>query len=227
MGESANWMPRGALTEMPANKRLAVDAFLDAHPELLRVRKLSPMDVWSRGKKDLVRLPLCHVPDILGAEAGRKVRVESNGTITFRDVYLGPGRHIYVARITTPDGFVQSLRRDASYVAYATPYHPDVLWIVDPDSGALIGYAPRYDRAGYGDEPALHRLLGQQRSDLAEQAAQIRDRHEPEAAGRAALLAHNAAVIDGDKGDAEIVIPPAADEFAELGTAALVKLSKK
>jgi hypothetical protein len=198
LGDDANWMPKESLLAMPPNKRLAVAAYLEGHPELMRLRKLSPRDVWARGKKDLARLPMCHLPDILGPEAARRVRVEANGTIAFQDIYLGPGKHIYTARIATPDGFAQSLRRDASYAAFATPYHPEHLWIVDPDSGALIGYAPRYDRAAYGDEAALHRLLGQQRSDLAEQSAPVRERHADAAQERAALVAHNRAVLDGD-----------------------------
>lgn len=197
LGEESAWFPMAALRAMPADRRAAVAALLESRPDLIRARKLSPREVWARGKSELTRLPRCHVPDLLGPEAARPVRVETNGTIEFQDRYLGPGKHIYRARIETPDGFVQSLGRAASYVAFATPYHPEHLWIVDKDSGALLGFAPRYDRAGWGDESAIHELLGLQRADLAELSAPVRERHADQAAGRAALLAHNEAVIEG------------------------------
>ncbi|MFA7334830.1 MAG: hypothetical protein WC130_11150 [Kiritimatiellia bacterium] len=192
-----NWFPMDALLDMPAEQRAAIEAFLRARPEFMRVRKLSPREVWRRGQANLIRLPKYLVPDLLNREDGRIVKVQPNGTIVFEDRYLGPGRHIYYATVETPDKFQHALCREREYLVHITPYRPETAFISDKDSGAIIGCAPRYDLAPRYDQHAIEQLMGKQAHDMKLLADPIRERHADEAAAHEAMLRWNQDVLNG------------------------------
>jgi hypothetical protein len=197
LGDDSNWFPMDNLQEMQQDQRTAITAFLKSKPEYMRTRKLAPREVWNRGKSELTRLSKFLIPEILGPDDGASLRVQDNGTIVFEDRYLGPGKHIYYATVTTPDGFLQTLCKGREYLAHVTPYHAEEMFISDKESGALIGIAPRYDRAVRYDLDALHTLMGKQAHDQKLLSEPIRERHQAEVDSRAALIAHNTAVLSG------------------------------
>lgn len=197
LGDGSGWLPMSALDAMDAQQRAAVEAYLDAHPQHTAVRNMSAREVRNARAHELTTIPLHYVPDILRREDGFAARVYHDGTIQFANRYLGEGLHIFHGTAVTPTGFHQRLRADADYWAFITPYQPDRLFITDAASGAIIGIAPRYDRAPRYDVSAVNALMGRQAHDRAVQSADIRGRHQSEAEQRAELIAHNDAVIAG------------------------------
>lgn len=197
LGEGSNWFPMDSLLAMDAGQRAAIDSFLRANHQHMRVRRLSPREVWMRGQAELTRLSKLHLPEILGMEDAREVRVASNGLVEFEDRYLGPQTHIFFGTVTTPDGFMQSLAKGRAYLAHTTPMAPDEMWVTDKSSGALLGIARRYDRARRGDIAATHQLMGLQAHDRAQQADVVAQRHQDEIASKAHMLAHNQLVLAG------------------------------
>lgn len=195
LGDRSNWFPMSSLDAMPAEQRAAIRAFLSCNPACVETRRLSPRQVWSAGTKDLVRLPGHFLPDILEWEDGFTTRTELNGTIQFSDRYLGPGIHIFHAAVITPAGYQQALAPGREYQVHITPYATDKLYVSDIESRTILGVAPRYDRAPRFDMDAVHRLQGAQNHHRAELAADIKGRHQDSAETRAALVAHNAAIM--------------------------------
>lgn len=198
LGDGSNWFPVSTLDQMSLDQRRAIEAYLDANPTCKRVRRLSPREVRARLRHELITLPLYCIPDLLRHEDGFETRVEHNGTIQFEDQYLGPQIHVFHATVVTPAGFHQALVPGLRYWVHITPYQPNHLFVSDAESGAILGVAPRYDRAPRYDIEAIHRLQGLQAHHRSELSAPIKGRHQQEAEQRAALLANNAAVIAGE-----------------------------
>ena len=223
-----NWIPMDNLLAMNPDQRAAVTAFIQTRPELQRVRRLSPREVWTRGKPNLTRLSKFLVPELLNREDGRLMKVQPNGTIVFEDRYLGPGKHIYYATVETPDKYMQALCREQEYLVHVTPYHPESAYISNAASGALIGIAPRYDLAQRFDQHALETLMGAQAHDMKLLSDPIRDRHQDEAAAREAMIRWNEDVkarkpiTDNQRKEAQTQT-----ELAELADAALAEISEQ
>jgi len=197
LGEQSNWFPISSLDAMEPIDRAAIEAFLRTRGECKRVRRLSPREVRAKLSHELVTIPMHQIPDILRHDDGFETRVEHDGTIQFEDKYLGPGTHIFHGTAVTPIGVHQALTPGRKYWVHITPYQPDRLFISEADSGVIIGLAPRYDRAPRYDVEAINRLQGAQAHHRAQLAAPVKARHQHEAEQRAALVAHNAAVIAG------------------------------
>jgi hypothetical protein len=197
LGEESNWFSQTKLLAMPADQRAAVTAYLGSAPEMMRVRRLSPREVWMRGQGELSRLPWCVVPELLGQDDGAVMRVGDDGMIAFEDRYLGPGRHVYHGAVETPEGFVQTLCRGREYLLHVSPYRPESVIVSDRDSGAVLGMAARYERAPAFDRGAVLRLAGKQAHAAKMLAEPVQARHQDAAAARAAMAAHNEAVLAG------------------------------
>lgn len=197
LGDRSNWFPMSSLDSMPKDQQAAIRAFLSCNPSFMETRRLSPRQVWAAGTKDLIRVPSHMLPDILEWDDGFTVRTELNGTMQFEDRYLGPGVHIFHATVISPAGYQQALAPGREYQVHITPYATDKLFVSDVESRTILGVAPRYDRAPRYDADAVHRLQGAQAHHRATLSADIKGRHQSEAESRAALIAHNAAVISG------------------------------
>lgn len=197
LGEGSHWFPMSSLDGMDSAQRGAIEAFLAANPQHTAVRNMTAREVRNKFASDLTTLPLYCVPDILRREDGLAVRVYHDGTIQFRERYIGDGLHVFHGTVVTPTGYHQRLSPGADYWAFITPYQPDKLFVTDISSGAILGIAPRYDRAPRYEIDAVRSLMGQQAHDRAEKSTDVRGRHQDEADQRAALIAHNDAVMAG------------------------------
>ncbi|MCX6994160.1 MAG: hypothetical protein NT011_13600 [Kiritimatiellaeota bacterium] len=197
LGEGGNWFPMENLLAMKPDQRAAITAFLQTRPDLQRTRRLSPREVWNRGKPNLVRLSKYLTPEILEYDDGFTKKVQKDGLIVFEDRYLGPGKHIYFSTVQTPDGFMQQLCREREYLLHVTPYHADSLFVSDAESGAMIGIAPRYDLAQRFDQHGIETLMGRQAHDMKLLSDPIKDRHHDEAEVRAAMIRWNEEVLNG------------------------------
>jgi hypothetical protein len=189
------WFDASALDQMTPDERTATAAVLRMHPEWTRVRRLSPREVWHEQRENLDRLSRWALTDIMEREDGFSLSVQKDGTLRFRDRYLGPDVHVYHANVTTPAGFRQDLVPLREYWCYITPYEPENLYVCNASDDSILGIAPRYDRAPKYDFDAVHALQGAQNHRRALLNAPIKARHQDEAADRIALIKHNDAVI--------------------------------
>jgi len=197
LGEGGNWFSMENMLAMSPEQRAAITAFLQTRPDLQRTRRLSPREVWNRGKTNLTRLNKYLLPELLEKDDGFVMPVQKNGLIVFADRYLGPGKHIYYSTVQTPDGFMQQLCREREYLFHVTPYHAESLFVSDAASGAVIGIAPRYDVAQRFDQNGIEALMGAQAHDKKLLTDPIKDRHHDEAETRAAMIRWNEEVKAG------------------------------
>jgi hypothetical protein len=80
---------------------------------------------------------------------------------------------------------------------HVSPYRPESVIVSDRDSGAVLGMAARYERAPAFDRGAVLRLAGKQAHAAKMLAEPVQARHQDAAAARAAMSAHNEAVLAG------------------------------
>jgi len=220
---SNDWHSVTDLVQMSDQQRAAVAAFLSAHPDCKRARPMTRREAWLSGQTNLVRIPLIELPMLLMEQDGRDATVQDDGTIHFRDrAYFGRDLNIYRAdTVTTRQGYRVPLAPGLKLWIYATPYHPEHIWLIDAASGKEVGMAPRYDRAPVYDRDAILRAAGQQNADLASKILPIRGRHQAQAEDRARLIGHNADVLAGrivpDTDNPEIpdAIERAAEAYAD------------
>ncbi len=194
---AGEWHSIDDLLAMSEAERGAVAAFLSVHPDCKRARPMSRREAWQSGQAALVRIPVQEMPMLLMPEDSRRAHVGRDGLIRIHDRYLGRDEQLYHARIETALGYQAALPPGREVDLFINPFHPQHVWLVDPDSGRMLGMAPRYDRAARYDRDAIVRALGDRSADLASKVLPVRGRHQDEAEARAAAMARNARVLDG------------------------------
>jgi hypothetical protein len=196
LSESDAWRPLAELDRLGDDERLAVMAYLSAHPEHRGVRRQTRREAWLSGCAKLIRVPISELPMLLEDADSRRVTVRKDGTFGFRDqFYYGPDEIIYHAVCRGRAGFQHALVPGREYVFWGTPYHQEGGVVCDPESGKVVGLAPAYKRAPYYDLDAIHAAAGAQNHDLAVKMLPVRGRHQREAEARMELLGHNADVL--------------------------------
>lgn len=164
-----------------------------------RTRKLSPREVWGRGRGELTRINPVIVPEIL--TGGRPVtdsplaqeRVCRNCYFEFSDAEISDSTLRYAARLQRPDGREEELR-DGTYLTLLNPYNPEFLWIHDA-RGGLLGLVRRDHRAGRADVEAVERKFGEAAKRTAERLAELKVRNVAESRAAAKRMAANAEAL--------------------------------
>jgi hypothetical protein len=191
------WHSIEDLIRMSDDERAVVAAFLASHPACKRARLMSRREAWDSGRDALVRIPLQEMPMLLMPDDSRRANVGRDGLIRFHDRSCGRDEMIYHAQIETRQGYQAALPPHKELVLWHNPLHPAHVWLADPESGRMLGMAPRYDRAPRYDQAAILRAAGAQNADLARKILPVRGRHQLEAEARAAMVGRNADVLAG------------------------------
>ena len=197
--DPAAWTDARELMDMGPEQARAIAAFLQAHPECLRVRYLSRREVWEAGRAGLVRVPLMEMPAFLDDRDMLELTVRDNGTIEFSNYYFyGRDRMIYRADdVRTPDGYARRLAPREKVMVKYNPLVPDHVWIISRESGETIGMAGVHSRVPMEDRAEILSAMGAQSHDLARKIMPVRGRHQPEARDRAGRVARNQASLLG------------------------------
>ncbi len=196
LGLEAPWMPMTKLLSMPADHRGAVERLID-QPGMVRVRKLSPAEVWHLGRGNLKRLDPHYVPLILGERNAKMLRVQDDHTITFQDKRIGPGMHRFLAQVQTERGELIPLQPGASFAVYATPFDPSAVFVATEDN-SFLGIARRLQTVCKTDTEAIHRQIGKAMHFEKQLLDPMRARHAEKAAAKQQMHEHNARVLAGE-----------------------------
>lgn len=200
---AGQWLPEQAFAKDPG--QLAMLKMLVSNGSAnVRERKLSPTEVWERGEKDLVKIPLALYVDLIGDERdfGRRVRVD-RGMITVRDQYINGGEPItYLAKVKGVEGS-RHLSDGDEYRVIMNPYATTEIVVMDED-GSIMGVAPEWTRVTPLDEEELYKRVGKASSlktrDQAAQRARYASLNEEVDARRS----YNRAIMDEVRGQAKL-----------------------
>ncbi len=224
---AGDWRDVRELLDMAPERAAAIAALLKEHPECVRQRYMSRLEVWARGKADLVRVPLMEMPAFLDERDMLELTVRENGTVRFANGYFF-GRDAVTYRldaIRTPGGFARRIAPGEKLLAKWNPFVPEWIWLIDRDNGATLGMAPLLERAPMLDQAAIDAALGRQSHDLAEKLRPLRGRHQPEAEARARRMARNQEALLGLARSLPRQVAAAGDEGEDGAEAAMAALA--
>jgi hypothetical protein len=198
------WMSANRILQAPEQERKAITALISA-PGLTRIRKLSPMEVWTSGRERLTRLPGYLAPQIMGQENGVERKVLDNGLFEFEDRELGPGTFRYLARLasasshSTNTSAEEILPVGQTFQTFCNPFDPGVLHVCKAGTGegAYIGMCPRWEKVNRADVEAVHRQMGAAAHEETKRLLPYQARHTQEMRQHAADAKWNAGVLSG------------------------------
>ncbi|MFA7256937.1 MAG: hypothetical protein WC047_05125, partial [Kiritimatiellales bacterium] len=198
LGEDLPWMRAEQLLASPDAERNAIMALIK-RPGFTRIRKLSPAEVWERGRARLTRLPDYIAPQIIGEDNGVERRIGKNGLIEFEDRNIGPGTFRYLAQAVKPDGAEEPLAEGEIYLTFCNPFDAGVLYVCKAGSGrgSYIGACKRWDSVSRTDLEALHRQMGAAAKEETKRLLPFQARHTEEMRQRTTDAKWNTAVLAG------------------------------
>ena len=203
MSETAPWEPVASLANRAPEEAAAISAYLKGHPELMAMRKLSRREVWQRGQKDLVRLPLIDMPSFLDPRDAREAVVRNDGTIVFEDSLYFPGeKKIYQAMYKDRNGYPRRLAPGSKVWFYWNPLGnlARQIWIAaDDEDHSVLGIAPMLKTAYWSDPESIKVAMGQQQAFIAEVMADTRARAAESAAKALAKKEYNRNLLEAAK----------------------------
>ena len=204
LGHDLQWMGAERLLTSPEHEVAAIRELIE-RPGYTRVRKMSPAEVWVRGRERLVRLPGYLAPQIMGPENGVERKVGKNGLFEFEDSNVGPGTFRYLAQARKIDGSEEQLLGGETYLTFCNPFEPDVLYICKAGElkGAYVGVCARWESIRRDDVEALHRQMGAAAKEETRRLLPYQARHTEEMRRRTADAKWNTAVLAGKPVTAE------------------------
>jgi hypothetical protein len=217
-GASDVWLPQGEFLALTAGEQAAITALVRADAErYARVRALSPREVFTAGRRDLVTLPEPVLAEIITGgviEEGPLARVlpVCGAYFEFKDQLLGPGDHRYSAEITELNGRIRELPHGEKYLAVIDPAGHR-LFIHDA-KGRFLGVAGRDTRVQRGDDEALRHRFGEVTRRTGNALRPLSQRHAASGEATVADMRHNAGVIEAARN------PNAAEDARAERTAA-------
>lgn len=149
------WMPADLMEVTPMMLEMA-----KANPAMVRTARLSPAEVWERGKGELVRIPLTVYVDMLGwvKDLTREVRVRGQG-ITIQDKWVSSDPMFFSNELYTPTGRRLMLGEGERVRVVFNPYCTEALVVLD-ERGGILGEVPAITPVQMGDKEALYEQIG-------------------------------------------------------------------
>lgn len=185
-----NWIKRSdLLADETAELAPALLAQVAENPGLMRIRKMSPAEVWEGERGEWQRIPMGLYIEMIKSPkvCGRKLRVR-HGQLQAQDKLLCMEPIIYSARVYTPDKRVYWLAEGDEYQCVINPFDLAHLVVLDTE-GRVLGLCEQLARASVDDEEAIHHLTGKvaaakaalladQKARWAGDTARERNRHD-------------------------------------------------
>lgn len=197
------------LKRMPEAEVAGIRALIASDPaRYTSMRRLSPWQVWQRGRGELIQLSWVHLPLLAGPANGVE-RVLGDGAddpyqFAFEDAEFGPGRMVFLGELTTPTGSRQMLRAGEGYLTFVLPHDPRRMVVCKRSSrpgevGQVLGWVPRRDVPCRGDVEAMGHQIGTIERIRRNLEAPVLARHAGEAAAEKARQDHNTILIEAAK----------------------------
>jgi hypothetical protein len=189
------WLPARNLAALPEPQREAALAVI-RQPGCMRVRRLSPAEVWRGGRGELVTLRPEHVPVLLGPDMAEKKGLDRHRCFTIESQEFGGGDPLKFPAAQVRNVLGQDVVLDPRhmYKVFANPFDQSQLYVCDMDL-RYIGVARRQVGVSRADLDAIHRAIGRAAADRAALDAPVRARQAAVADERAAMIGHNEAVL--------------------------------
>lgn len=190
------WTPEHDLTPalIPAMRQL-----IQHDPDCVRVRKLSPREVFDRNHHHgTLTVPTGVIADILYQDLAKPVPVRQ-GYLRIQDRELSPEPMHFEARVTSPDGRESELREGETYEVVVNPFDPRQAWVYSGRArqGSFMGLANLVQRASRADHEATqdaHKRASQRLADL---LTETRARNAHKTREATARHTHNERVAKG------------------------------
>ena len=163
---SDNWTNVESVKQYPAEFQDKIALVIRDNAMLRRSRKMSPAEVFLKGKSELVKLPMCFMPEILGQDLGEK-RVVKNKLFEFDAQEMG-GKQVFLARVFDEAGLPVLLDNGREYMTFVNPFCSEKLIVCDKDSGAYLGECERWNKVDRTDIEAVNRQYGKTQAMLTE-----------------------------------------------------------
>ena len=180
--QTVPWMAIDSLEAMPEAQRAAMQTWLQGAPDLLRIRKLSPGEVWQRGKRELRRLPSALVGQLLPPDMGHKLKVRG-GLLTCEERERMPGKLRYLATTQGGGGVpAQRLSEGREVLMFVDPANPArALCYTADDDRRFLGAVPQWEQPCRSDVEGVKRQQGAQAHWEAEERRDAQRRGQTEA----------------------------------------------
>ena len=150
------------------------------------IRRMSPAEVWSGGRRELTPLPPEGVAQILYRDSAAEVRVTDRHEVEVMDKGLGADALRFRA---------ESLAPGEKFQAVLNPFASSHLYLFDA-RGRYVGALPRIARPSRNDQDAVNRQLGRARHDLAERLKPVANLGARITAARIDEARANSAALD-------------------------------
>jgi hypothetical protein len=186
------------MLSLPAPQQEALSTFVRGHStELMRTRRLSPLEVWHEGRKELTRLSPWTWNVVMPARMARKMTARPNREFVIDDASLSPDRLRYDARCFNADNREIILRPGDEVLLYVNPFDTREV-LCCGTNGKAIGILHQIQKGHQlADDPITLQRLGRVREMNADLEAGIAHLVEDQAEARQQTMEHNARIIEG------------------------------
>lgn len=197
MTGNGNWT---RLDEMPQDMAAVARALATQNPALLRERKLSPMEAWTRcyNAADIVRFTPAECVTLVGTKFKFKLTPKGGG-FHLNSTKRHHRQLIFETSVTTADGFTRELPFGPDYFGILNPLS-ETLFVLD-SKDRVLGVATPTRRFSHTDEAARLQEFGRVQHRRAEELARVANIMAPDAAAMQTTLSYNQQVLDGKPAD--------------------------
>lgn len=200
MAESAEWINEKRLLEMPDVTRNAILAAAEADKRCWQPRKLSPHEVFQRGRAagEIIQAPDSVIAEILYQDMAEPRRLDHDGKFHIFNRELAASELEFDGRVTAPNGRQSRLVDGETYEVVLSPFDAETLWIYSATKarGAFLGTCSLTARHNRADDEASKEAFKRSSHAMAERLAGTRRRNAHRTAAETARNRHNAGVID-------------------------------
>jgi hypothetical protein len=203
---SDHWLTEGEFNQLPDIAKQLLLAAAAQDKRYINPRKMSPAEVWTARRHELVTLPPFVVGELLGPDCVREKSVKGAYFDEIKDIEIDPEPMLFESVITPADAFTPSVHNsttplprqqlpDGKYQVFINPFDPRQLFVHDA-RGVCLGVAPRVQRIDSNNPDQLRHAYGYRARRVAELQRPLLKRHAGYIREEAARLAHNARVMD-------------------------------
>lgn len=192
--DTENWKSQEQLLKYAEPQRSIIAGWVKSTPGALRARKMSPREVWNRGKHNLVKLAPHHAALLLWHTGTQREVPVRSAQLQFEDETLGPEPFNYLAVIHPVQGATYIAHDDDKYSTVVNPFDLDRLFLFD-SRGRYIGWVERTERPSLADTDAIKRQIGKKAAIEHTLLNDVAKRGMPEARRKLAIHENNIAVL--------------------------------